>query len=166
VQPYLSFFVALPNHGDRVDDGVDVVAIAPQQLQEITVHTYDAQVTLGVPQPPPEEVALDGVEEFLSTSNATTVAWPFEPAAIDYHATEGSSWRLWLSLQGARAARLPAPSTTPAIAGEDTNAADASFRGTANELVLAMYGRIPLNYLELNGDRRVIDQLVGWDPDE
>jgi len=33
-------------------------------------------------------------------------------------------------------------------------------------LLLARYGRIPLNFLELNGDRLVIDQLVDWDPHE
>ena len=73
------------------------------------MHTYDAQVTLGAPQPLPDEVALDGVDEFLSTCCATTDAWPHEPAVVDYHATEGRSWRLWLSADGARAARLPAP---------------------------------------------------------
>ena len=35
-------------------------AVARHQLQQVAVHTYDAQVTLGVPQPLPDEVALDG----------------------------------------------------------------------------------------------------------
>lgn len=71
------------------------------------MHTYDAQLTVGAPQPLPDEVALDGVEGFLSTCCATTSPWPHEPAAVDYHATEGPSWRLWLSADGARTARLP-----------------------------------------------------------
>ncbi|MEH0829248.1 MULTISPECIES: maleylpyruvate isomerase family mycothiol-dependent enzyme [unclassified Micromonospora] len=129
-------------------------AVARHQLQEIAVHTYDAQVTLGAPQPLPDEVALDGVDEFLSTCCATTAAWPHEPAAVDYHATEGRSWRNWLSADGARAARLPTPGTMPATAaGEDPDAADASLRGTASELVLAFYGRIPVDSLKLHGDR-------------
>ena len=73
------------------------------------MHTYDAQLTVGAPQPLPDEVALDGVDEFLSTCCATTVAWPHEPAVVDYHATEGRSWRLRLSADGARTARLHAP---------------------------------------------------------
>ena len=77
-------------------------AVARHQLQEVAVHTYDAQLAMGAAQPLPEEVALDGVEEFLSTCCATTVGWPHEPAVVDYHATEGRSWRLWLSAQGAR----------------------------------------------------------------
>jgi hypothetical protein len=132
------------------------------------VHTYDAQLAPGAPQPLPDEVALDGVEEFLSTFCTTTEAWPHEPAAVDYHAAEGRSWRNWLSDDGARFARLPIPGTVPApapAADEDPDAADASARGTANELVLAFYGRIPLDSLQLDGNRRLFDQLVAWDPE-
>ena len=142
-------------------------AVARHQLQEITVHTYDAQLTVGAPKPLPDEVALDGVEEFLSTCCATTSAWPHEPAAVDYHATEGRSWRLWLSADGARTARLPNPGTLPSTAGgEDRDAADASAQGAASELVLTLYGRVAVDSLKLDGERRLFDQLLAWDPDE
>jgi len=141
-------------------------AVARHQLQQIAVHAYDAQITVGAPQALPEEVALDGVDEFLLTCCATTDAWPHEPAAVDYDAAEGRSWRLSLSAGGARATRLPAPATTSAAAaGEDPDAADASLRGTAGDLVLALYGRIPVDSLELAGDRRAFDRLLAWDPD-
>ena len=135
-------------------------AVARHQLQEIAVHTYDAQLTVGAPQPLPDEVALDGVEEFQFTCVATTVAWPHKPAVVDYHATEGHSWRLWLSADGARFARLSELGT----ASEDSDAADASALGTANELVLAFYGRIPVDSPKLEGDGRVFDRLVAWEP--
>jgi hypothetical protein len=32
--------------------------------------------------------------------------------------------------------------------------------------VLALYGRIPVDSLELDGDRRLFDLLLAWDPDE
>lgn len=131
------------------------------------MHTYDAQITVGAPQPLPDEVALDGVDEFLSTCCATTSAWPHRPAAVDFHATEGRSWRLSVSADGARVTRLPTPGTVPAsAAGEDPDAADASLRGTAGELLLALYDRIPVDSLELDGDRRLFDLLQAWDPDE
>lgn len=136
-------------------------AVARHQLQEIAVHTYDAQLAVGDPQPLPTEVALDGVEEFLFTCNATTVAWPHPPAAIDYRSTEGRSWRLSLSSKGARVARLAGPAQAKPAA-----VAYATIAATANELVLAMYGRIPADALELGGDQEVIGQLVGWDPSE
>jgi uncharacterized protein (TIGR03083 family) len=136
-------------------------AVARHQLQEIMVHTYDAQLTIGAAQPLPDDAALDGVEEFLSTCCATTSPWPHEPASVDYHATEGRSWRLWLSADGARFARIPAPGTA---GGEASLPADASARATAGELVLALYGRLPIDSLEVAGDRRLFDQLIAWDP--
>ncbi|WP_328884916.1 maleylpyruvate isomerase family mycothiol-dependent enzyme [Streptomyces sp. NBC_00316] len=142
-------------------------AVARHQVQEVSVHTYDAQNTVGAQQPLPDEAALDGVDEFLSTCCAGTDAWPHEPAAVEYHATEGRSWRLSLSADGGRTTRLPTPGTMPAAAaGEDPDAADASARGTAGELVLALYGRIPVDSLKLDGDRRLFDLLLAWDPDE
>ncbi|MFG3204907.1 maleylpyruvate isomerase N-terminal domain-containing protein [Streptomyces sp. NPDC048192] len=135
-------------------------AVARHQLQEISVHTYDAQLTAGAPQPLPERVALDGVEDFLFTCCATTAAWPHRPAVVDYHATEGRSWRTWLSADGARTARLPAP------AAAEPGAADASLRGTAGDLVLALYDRIPPDSLDLEGDGRLFDLLQAWEPEE
>jgi uncharacterized protein (TIGR03083 family) len=45
-------------------------AVARHQLQELTVHTYDAQPAVGAPQPLPAAIALDGVDEFLTTCSA------------------------------------------------------------------------------------------------
>ncbi|MEW2414254.1 maleylpyruvate isomerase family mycothiol-dependent enzyme [Streptomyces sp. NPDC046866] len=135
-------------------------AVARHQLQQMAVHTYDAEITVGAPLPLPDEVALDGVDEFLSTCVATTSAWPHKPAVIDFHATEGRSWRLSLSAAGARTVRLPG--TAPAPDGT----VFFSLRGTANELVLSLYDRIPVDSLATDGDRGVFAQLSAWDPDE
>lgn len=142
-------------------------AVARHQLQQMAVHTYDAQITVGAPQPLPAEVALDGVEEFLFTCVATTSAWPHKPAVIDFHASEGRSWRLSLSADGARTTRLPGPGAISATAaGQDPDVAHASAWGTASELVFILYDRIPFNSLKLDGDQRLFDQLSAWDPDE
>jgi uncharacterized protein (TIGR03083 family) len=129
-------------------------AVARHQLQEVAVHTYDAYLAVGDPRPLPVEVALDGVEEFQFTCCATTTPWPHEPAVVDYHATEGRSWRLRLSGDGARVARLLAPEGEP----------DFSARGTASDLVLLFYGRVSGDSLKLDGDVRVLDRLEAWDP--
>ncbi|KAB1905309.1 maleylpyruvate isomerase family protein [Micromonospora sp. AMSO1212t] len=136
-------------------------AWARRQLPEIAVHTYDAQLTVGAPEPLPVEVALDGFDDCQFTLCSTDVAWPHEPAVVDYYATEGRSWRLRLSRDGAQAARLGA-----SAASEDPNPdlADASARGTASDLVLFFYGRISLDSLKFEGDRRIFDQLAAWDP--
>lgn len=120
------------------------------------MHTDDAQTTLGAPRPLPREVALDGVDEFVSTCCAGPSPWPHEPCAVEYHASEGRSWHLSLSADGVRVTRLP---------GASLDAAGASLRGTASELVLALYGRVPVDSLTLDGDRRIFDQMLAWDPD-
>ncbi|MBP5889257.1 maleylpyruvate isomerase family mycothiol-dependent enzyme [Streptomyces scabiei] len=132
-------------------------AVARHQVQEAAVHTYDAQVTTGAAQPLPDAAALDGVDEFLATCCAGTAPWPHEPATVDYHAAEGHSWRLTLAADGTRTTRLTTAGATPA---------DASLHGTAGELVLALYDRIPVDSLKSDGDRRLFDLLLAWDPEE
>ncbi|MEV6195959.1 maleylpyruvate isomerase family mycothiol-dependent enzyme [Streptomyces sp. NPDC051920] len=142
-------------------------AVARHQLQQMAVHTYDAQITVGAPEPLPAEVALDGVEEFLFTCVATTSAWPHKPTAFDFHATEGHSWRLTVDGDGARSTRISAPGTTPAAtADEDPDPAGVSVHGTADELVLFVYDRIPADSLQLEGDAGLFDLLRAWEPEE
>ncbi|MEV8093095.1 hypothetical protein [Kitasatospora sp. NPDC085879] len=52
--------------------------------------------------------------------------------------------------------------TTTSPGEADTAYVNAS--GTAGELVLAFYGRSPVESLKLDGDRRVLDLLVAWEP--
>ena len=128
-------------------------AVARDQLQQLAVHTYDAQVTVGAPQPLDAELALDGVDEFQTTRCAGTEPWPHEPVVVDYHATEGRSWRLWVSDGHTRTARLPD--------GEGSEKADVAVWGTAHELVMFFYGRIPTKSLRTEGNPGILDQLHG-----
>jgi len=134
-------------------------SVARHQVQEIAVHTYDAQVAVGAPQPLPAEVALDGVEENLFITCFTTSAWPHKPTAFDFHATEGRSWRLTVDGDGARTTRLPAT-------GEDPDAAGLSIRGIASDLVLYLYQRISVDSLQLDGDPQLLDLLHAWEPED
>ncbi|WP_086664474.1 maleylpyruvate isomerase family mycothiol-dependent enzyme [Lentzea kentuckyensis] len=128
-------------------------AVARRQIHEVAMHTYDAQLAIGAPRPLPAEVAVDGVEEFLFTCNATPFPWPHEPAVVEYHVAEGLFWQLRLDGEGARAARLDAP-------GE----CDVWASGTASDVVLFMYGRHDLDALKSGGDLRVFDRLIAWEP--
>jgi uncharacterized protein (TIGR03083 family) len=130
--------------------------VARHQVQEAAVHTYDAQVAVGDPRALPDDVALDGVGEFLATCCSTTSAWPHRAADLDFVATEGRSWRLSLSAAGGRAERLAAEGTAPT----------ASVSGSASEVVLMLYDRIPIDSLRLHGNRGLFDLLRAWDPDD
>ncbi|MET0415870.1 MAG: maleylpyruvate isomerase family mycothiol-dependent enzyme [Actinoplanes sp.] len=137
---------------DRSESPQTAGAVARHRVQEAAVHTYDAQLTGGAAQPLPTEVALDGVDEFLHTCCAGAYSWPYQPCVVEYRATEGPSWFVSLAADRVRVTRLPIP-------------ADASFEGTAGELVLAMYGRIPATSLKVGGDAGIFDLLMAWDPD-
>ncbi|MFJ3788294.1 maleylpyruvate isomerase family mycothiol-dependent enzyme [Kitasatospora sp. NPDC090091] len=136
--------------------------VARHRVQESAVHTYDALLAAGAPQPLPAEVTLDGVEEFLFTCVASTSAWPHKPATFDFHAAEGRSWRLTVDGDGARSARIPAPT---AVAGEDSDAAGVSVHGTAGELILYLYDRIRAESLRVDGDAGLLDLLRAWEPE-
>lgn len=129
-------------------------AVARHQVQEIAVHTYDAQLTIGAPEPLPEDVAVDGVEEFLLTCVATTFPWPHEPALLDYVVGD-RAWRMRFDDQGADIARWPS---------DDHAGADLVGRASASDLVLSFYARVPLDRLTLDGDPQVLDRLVAWEP--
>ncbi|MFE0464701.1 maleylpyruvate isomerase family mycothiol-dependent enzyme [Kitasatospora sp. NPDC058965] len=137
--------------------------VARHRVQETAVHAYDAQLTGGAPQPLPVEVALDGVEEFLFTCCATPSAWPHEPTSFDFHAAEGRSWRLTVDGDGARTTPVAAPGSTT---GTDPDPAGAAVHGTAGELVLFSYDRIPLDSLRLDGDAALFGLLRSWEPAE
>ncbi|MFI5532902.1 maleylpyruvate isomerase family mycothiol-dependent enzyme [Kitasatospora sp. NPDC051853] len=131
--------------------------VARHRVQESAVHTYDAQSAIGAPQALPERIALDGVEEFLETCVTTTVAWPHQPVIGDFEATEGRVWRLTLDAAGAAAVAL-AP-------GEEHAAPTGSVRGTASDLVLMFYGRLPIESVKGDGEQELFHLLKDWDPE-
>jgi uncharacterized protein (TIGR03083 family) len=118
--------------------------VARRRVHEVLVHTYDAQLAAGAVQPMPADVAIDGVAEFLDTCNSTPAAWPHEAATIHYHATD--AW--------------PAPLT------DDAAPASASATGTAEQLLLFVWGRLTLSDLKIEGDQQVFEQLIAWEPEE
>ena len=130
------------------------------QVHEVAIHTYDAQLAAGAAQPVPAEIAVDGVEEFNVTCGTTTEAWPYDPAIVDIHVDAGPSWRVTLSARGSSVSRLDVSASGT---GPDGVAADASVRGSASDLDLMFYGRIPLESVELGGDVKVLTQLREWD---
>ncbi|SEK23078.1 maleylpyruvate isomerase family mycothiol-dependent enzyme [Streptacidiphilus jiangxiensis] len=144
-------------------------AVARHQVAEALVHTYDAQLAGGREQSLPVPEALDAVDEFLHVGCGAVGPWPHEPATLVLRAAEGPAWQLELTAEGARTHRLPSALPAP---GSDVAALTApgvaalTAHGTASDLVLALYGRIPPERLELTGDREVLTRLLLWQPSE
>ncbi|MBL7256712.1 maleylpyruvate isomerase family mycothiol-dependent enzyme [Paractinoplanes lichenicola] len=131
-----------------------VGAIARHQVQEAAVHAYDAQEArgqAGVPEPLPVAVAADGVAEFLQVGVGSLGAWPHQPARVRFDASDGQPHTLDLTPSGGRLLEQ-------AAAGEPTTV----IRGTSSDLVLVLYGRLPLEALAIDGDREVLTRLRAW----
>lgn len=131
-------------------------AVARHQVQEAAVHARDAQEAAGRAEPLPDPVALDGVDEFLTVLLGASGAWPHEPARVLLRAGDEASWLVELD---ERAVAMP---TDGGAAGSP--AADVTLTGSASDLVLVLYGRLPLETLTVGGDEELARRLLAWPP--
>jgi uncharacterized protein (TIGR03083 family) len=135
----------------------DSGAVARHQVQEAGVHAFDAQAAAGPAGPLPDDVAADGIGEFLTVGMASMGPWPFGPGRVALAAADGPAWLVDVSEAGAQAEEV-APGGRPE--------ADAWLRGTASDLVLALYGRHPElgpdRGLVIDGDRELASRLLNW----
>jgi len=128
-------------------------AVARHQVQEAGVHAFDAQQAAGRSEPLPGDVAADGIGEFLTVGMASLGPWPHRPGAVALAADDGPAWVVSLSGDGARA-----------VAADEAGGAgpDARLRGSASDLVLALYGRQVAGKLTVDGDQELASQLLHW----
>lgn len=126
--------------------------IARHQVQEAGVHAWDAEDTIGrAGALLPDELAADGVDEFLTLEVPTNGTWPHRPATVGLTAAgvPAGGWRVRLTAAGGTVERGPA-------------AGDAVLGGSASALILALYGRRPMDSLSITGDPEVARRFLGW----
>ena len=128
---------------------------ARRMANETAVHRYDAQLATGAPGPIERDLALDGIDEFFGL----IPFWPWADRVrgngetLHFHCTDGAGE--WLVRLGADGAVI-----TPEHAKGDVAA-----RGTASDLLLFLYGRVPAEDLEVFGDASLLGrwrELVSW----
>ncbi|MGY1846343.1 MULTISPECIES: maleylpyruvate isomerase family mycothiol-dependent enzyme [unclassified Blastococcus] len=112
----------------------DVAFVLRRQLQEATVHTVDVEQVLGDVRPIPAPVGLDGLDEWLQL---------MVPAALPDGPPE-SAHPVVLHAVDADAERTLFPGTKPFPI--------AALTGTAGDLLLAVWRRVPLEVLTVDGD--------------
>jgi uncharacterized protein (TIGR03083 family) len=112
----------------------DVAFVLRRQAVEAVVHTYDAEEVLGDVRPIPADVGLDGLDEWLEVMvPAALPAGPPETAhPVVFHAVD------------ADAERTLFPGSRPFPI--------AALTGTAGDLLLAVWRRLPLEVLTVDGD--------------
>ena len=105
-----------------------------RQVQEATVHTVDVEQVLGDVRPIPTAVGLDGLDEWLEVMvpGALPDGPPEDAHPVVLHAVD------------ADAERTLFPGTRPFPI--------AALTGTAGDLLLAVWRRVPLEVLTVDGD--------------
>lgn len=130
-------------------DGSDrnVGFIRRHQVQEAAVHRWDIEgAATGGPRPIEPEEASDSLDEIL----AITLPWGARPenplpGSVHIHCTDTEGE--WFVHPDGRVEAIHAKG-------------DAAIRGTASDLVLALYTRIPIGDLEVIGDASLAHELV------
>ncbi len=113
-------------------------AVARHQVQEVAVHCWDAQAVMASPGALRQDVADDGVAEFLEIvlgSSADAL-----PGVVTLRATDtGGSWR---------------------AAGGGPGRRQAGISGTASDLVLMLYRRLPVSDCIVDGDPLLVASFL------
>jgi uncharacterized protein (TIGR03083 family) len=127
-------------------------AIARHQVQEACVHRYDAQVAAGLDgKPLPHDAAVDGVEEFLTVSLAAEPPpWEGPRTVVALCPEDARPWLLSGDGGSITAGPFAAEEATPM----------ATVNASASDLVLLLYGRLPVSRLEVGGDRSAAAALL------
>ena len=121
------------------------------QTVEAAVHRWDLEGAIGSPQPVDEELAADGVGQFLE------VLVPHRRAAKSAPPMEGESYR-FLQTDGSGVWFLALDPDGPRPLGEDEQAGT-DLEGTASDLFLFLWHRIPGEPLLVRGEAKTLQRF-------
>ena len=121
----------------------DVAFVLRRQLHEAVVHTVDAEQVLGDVRPVPAAVGLDGLDEFLQV---------MVPRALPQGPPEGAH-PVVLSAVDVPAERTLFPGSRPVPV--------ARLIGTAGDLMLTAWRRLPVEVLTVEGDGLQAAAMIG-----
>ncbi|MFG1775117.1 maleylpyruvate isomerase family mycothiol-dependent enzyme [Micromonospora sp. NPDC049048] len=127
-----------------------------RMAHETAVHRWDAQLAIAAGEPVEAKLAADGVSEILDTwlpagRRRTAGQWR---GVVQLSAPDaGQEW--FLRLRGEGVALLD----TATIFDHDDHHARAQVSGTASDLLLALWGRVGLDTLDVAGDRTLLEGL-------
>jgi uncharacterized protein (TIGR03083 family) len=127
-------------------DQDNVTFWARRQTYELAVHRWDAQLACGEPEPIDREIAVDGIWELFDLMPYRTAGPP--PAGngetMHLHCTDGDGeWLIHLDPDGVHVEPVHAKG-------------DVAARGTASDLYLFAWGRVPIDRLEVFGEASLL----------
>lgn len=128
-----------------------------RMAHETAVHRWDAQSAIGEPQPIARDLARDGVDEIFDVMvplRGEEGGHPGSGESYHFHATDGDGE--WLVRFEGSEARVTRAHGKAAVA----------VRGTASDLLLFLWGRIPADDLDVLGDRTLLERYFELVPAE
>lgn len=124
---------------------------------ETAVHRWDAQVAAGPAEPVDAKLATDGITEVVDSMLPAGIRrGPVEGVrgVVALHAVDvGQNW--YVRLRGEGLALLD----TDTLLDDDHPHERAQATGTASDLLLGLYGRVPFDVIEVAGDPRLLQAL-------
>lgn len=133
-------------------------AFWPRRMaHETVVHRWDAQMAMGLTEPVETKLAADGVTEVIDTwlpagrrKGPTDRVGVVQLAATDIE----DYWYVRLRADGGVALL-----DTETLLDTDDPHARVAAQGTASDVMLALYGRVPFDVLDITGDATLLGAL-------
>jgi MDMPI C-terminal domain len=123
---------------------------------ETAVHRCDAQLAGSQLQPVETKLAADGISEVLDTwLPAGRRRGPTDRQGVVHLMATDVAQEWYVRLRGAGLALLD----TGTLLDSDDHHTRTLARGTASDLLLALYGRVPFGVLEIAGDAELLGAL-------
>lgn len=136
-------------------------SFVPRRMaHETSVHRWDAEDATGDGRPiEPAALARDGVDEFFDTF---LVAQQAQVGAGRAEALGGAGETLHLHETGGDGEWVVTLRDQGVEVEHGHTKADVAVRASASDFVLLLWGRIPVDGLDIFGDRGVIDRFLAW----
>jgi len=123
-----------------------------RMAHELSMHRWDIDSATGTPTPIDPAVSVDGIDEIFEVFVPTRMR--FESLAAN-----GETMHLHSTDQNEGAGEWTATLLPDTIEWDHSHSkADVAVRGTASDLLLVMWSRIPASRLEVFGDAALIDR--------
>ena len=123
--------------------------IQRRMAQETAVHRWDAQSAAGLEEPIEQILAVDGVDEILDTfipAQGSPITGAGETILL-FEIDGDMEWPLKLGREGLELSL-------------ESEGADVEARGTASDLLLMLWGRVPVSDLEVIGNEPLLQRFV------
>ncbi|MGH3648760.1 MAG: maleylpyruvate isomerase family mycothiol-dependent enzyme [Micromonosporaceae bacterium] len=126
-----------------------------RMAHETAVHRWDAQVAVGLTEPIETKLAVDGVAEALDTwLPGGRRRGPADGSGLVQLVADDVDHEWLVRVRGAGVALLDTSTVM-----HEPHKIDSQAVGTASDLQLALWGRVPFDVLETAGDLRLLEAL-------